>query len=486
MSETDINSQIARFVSDLRSVSTFADLPEGELIWLAQHMDEVSFRAGEVYGRPGDPIEHLVVIAEGEVQFERPEKPGSPVITASAGQITGLLPFSRLTNFTGIGRAVLSTRMLRLHKQNFPELMQKYPELAQRLVGVMSDRIRDIARLENQRDKLISLGKLSAGLAHELNNPAAAARRAAQNLMGAMNNVRAASKHLMVHSFSDEQREAALQFELKATERASARSEAPADPLEVSDREEQITSWLEGHNVSKPWEIAPVLAEVGLNADELDSLVAAIGPDVVGHVVRRVAALITVFSIIKEIDNSTRRITDLVTAIKRYSYMDQAPLQEVDLHEDLENTLKIFGHRLKKGVTVNRQYDPQLPRVCAYGGELNQVWTNLIDNAIDAMDGNGELLLHTAHDPDGVSVEIGDNGPGVPVNIQSQIFDPFFTTKKVGEGTGLGLDTVARIVRKHHGRITLKSKPGDTRFRVWIPFDQPRPQNNSQEGSNNE
>jgi signal transduction histidine kinase len=304
--------------------------------------------------------------------------------------------------------------------------------------------------------------------------------------MGAMNNVRAASKHLMVHSFSDEQREAALQFELKATERASARSEAPADPLEVSDREEQITSWLEGHNVSTPWEIAPVLAEVGLNADELDSLVAAIGPDVVGHVVRRVAALITVFSIIKEIDNSTRRITDLVTAIKRYSYMDQAPLQEVDLHEDLENTLKIFGHRLKKGVTVNRQYDPQLPRVCAYGGELNQVWTNLIDNAIDAMDGNGELLLHTAHDPDGVSVEIGDNGPGVPVNIQSQIFDPFFTTKKVGEGTGLGLDTVARIVRKHHGRITLKSKPGDTRFRVWIPFDQPRPQNNSQEGSNNE
>jgi signal transduction histidine kinase len=148
--------------------------------------------------------------------------------------------------------------------------------------------------------------------------------------------------------------------------------------------------------------------------------------------------------------------------------------------------LKIFGHRLKKGVTVNRQYDPQLPRVCAYGGELNQVWTNLIDNAIDAMDGNGELLLHTAHDPDGVSVEIGDNGPGVPANIQSQIFDPFFTTKKVGEGTGLGLDTVARIVRKHHGRITLKSKPGDTRFRVWIPFDQPRPQNNSQEGSNNE
>jgi signal transduction histidine kinase len=423
----------------------------------------------------------LLVLAEGEVQFERPDKPGTPVLTASAGQITGLLPFSRLTNFTGIGRALLPTRMLRLHKRHFPELLQQYPELAQRLVGVMSDRIRDIARLENQRDKLISLGKLSAGLAHELNNPAAAARRAAQNLMGAMNNVRSASKHLMVHQFSDEQREAALQFELQAIERASARTEAPADPLEVSDREEQITSWLERHNVKEPWEIAPILAEVDVNADALDSLVAAIGPDVVGHVVRRVSALITVFSIIKEIDNSTRRISDLVTAIKRYSYMDQAPLQEVDLHEDLENTLKIFGHRLKKGVTVNRQYDPQLPRVCAYGGELNQVWTNLIDNAIDAMDGKGELLVHTISDMDGVIVEIGDNGPGVPAQIQSQIFDPFFTTKKVGEGTGLGLDTVARIVRKHHGRIELKSKPGETRFRVRLPLDQPKPQLNTLE-----
>ena len=486
MSETQTNSQIARFVADLRQVSTFADLPEQELIWLAQNMDEVSFGPGEVYGRPGDPIEHLVVIAEGEVQFERPDKPGAPVFTASARQITGLLPFSRLTHYTGVGRTVLATRMLRLHKNHFPELLQLYPDLAQRLVGVMSDRIRDVARLENQRDKLISLGKLSAGLAHELNNPAAAARRASQSLAEAMYNVRAASKKVMLHQFSEVQLEAALQFELKAIERASARSAVPENPLELSDREEQLTAWLERHSVPDPWEIAPTLAEAEVTNETLDTLSAAVGADVVGFVVRRVCAIITVFSLIKEIDSSTRRISDLVTAIKRYSYMDQAPLQEVDLHEDLENTLKIFGHRLKKGVNVKREYDPQLPRVCAYGGELNQVWTNLIDNAIDAMQGNGELLLRTTREPNGVVVEIGDNGPGIPDTIRSQIFDPFFTTKKVGEGTGLGLDTVARIVRKHHGRIDVKSKPGDTRFCVWIPLDQPRLQPNREEGRNHE
>jgi signal transduction histidine kinase len=184
--------------------------------------------------------------------------------------------------------------------------------------------------------------------------------------------------------------------------------------------------------------------------------------------------VITIFGLIQEIDNSTRRISDLVTAIKRYSYMDQSPIQEVDLKEDLENTLKIFGHRLKTGVTVVREYDPDLPRICAYGGELNQVWTNLIDNAIDVMDGKGELRIRAFRELDNAIVEIGDNGPGVPPEIRSRIFEPFFTTKKVGAGTGLGLDTAMRIVRKHHGTMDLKSKPGDTRFRVRLPIKGPQ------------
>ena len=352
--------------------------------------------------------------------------------------------------------------------------MQRIPLLGQRLVELMTDRIRETARVETQQDKLMALGKLSAGLAHELNNPATAARRAAQNLKEAMENVRAASMKLLQHPLTETQRETILQFEQKAIQQATSRNGPPADPLELSDREEQITSWLERQNMDEPWKIASVLADAEVDTAKLDALAKETGVAVVGLALRRVAAIITIFGLIQEIDNSTRRISDLVTAIKRYSYMDQAPMQEVDLHEDLENTLKIFGHRLKAGIAVVREYDPQLPRVCAYGSELNQVWTNLIDNAIDAMNGKGELRIRTARELDSAIVEIGDNGPGVPHEIQSRIFDPFFTTKRVGEGTGLGLDTTMRIVRRHHGAIELKSQPGDTRFRVRLPIQQPQ------------
>ena len=320
----------------------------------------------------------------------------------------------------------------------------------------------------------MALGKLSAGLAHELNNPASAARRAALNLTEAMDDVRAASMKFLEHPLTEAQREAVLMLEKKSAQHAASRVGPPEDPLALSDREEQLTAWLERNGVEEAWKIAPVLAEAGAKTEKLDDLKALLGPDLVGPAAKRIAAVITIFGLIQEIDNSTRRISDLVTAIKRYSYMDQSPIQEVDLKEDLENTLKIFGHRLKTGVTVVREYDPDLPRICAYGGELNQVWTNLIDNAIDVMDGKGELRIRAFRELDNAIVEIGDNGPGVPPEIRSRIFEPFFTTKKVGAGTGLGLDTAMRIVRKHHGTMDLKSKPGDTRFRVRLPIKGPQ------------
>jgi signal transduction histidine kinase len=224
-----------------------------------------------------------------------------------------------------------------------------------------------------------------------------------------------------------------------------------------------------------------MLAEAEVTPEKLETLVAITGTPILAPALKRIASIVTIFGLIQEIDNTTRRITDLVTAIKRYSYMDQSALQEIDLHEDLENTLKIFGHRLKTGITVVRKYAPDLPRVCGYGGELNQVWTNLIDNAIDAMNGKGELTVYTSREFDNAIVEIGDNGPGVAPEIQSRIFDPFFTTKKVGEGTGLGLDTVMRIIRKHHSSIELRSKPGNTCFRVRLPLKQPQFPNVHQE-----
>jgi len=464
--------QIQRVVAALRGIPIFGDLPPEDLEWLAARMDEVTLQGGEILARPGDPAEHLTVILEGELRFDLPDAPGAPFL-AAAGQVTGLLPFSRLTEFRGTVRTVKPSRLLRLHKQHFPEMLQRLPQLGQRLVALMSDRIREMTRVETQQEKLMALGKLSAGLAHELNNPAAAARRAAQTLTEAMNDVRTISLQLLQHSYAESHLSAILQFEQEALKQAVSQDKPASDPLEFSDREDEISRWLERHNVPEPYKIASVLADAGVNTEKLDGLSASAQKEIVGLAVRRVAAIITIFGLIKEIDNSTRRISDLVTAIKRYSYMDQGPLQEVDVREDLENTLKIFGHRLKNGVTVVRDYDPQLPRVCAHGGELNQVWTNLIDNAIEAMNGNGRLRVGAHRELDCAIVEIGDNGPGIPPEVQSRVFDPFFTTKKVGEGTGLGLDTALRIVRQHHGSIELKSQPGDTRFCVRLPFKQP-------------
>jgi signal transduction histidine kinase len=306
-----------------------------------------------------------------------------------------------------------------------------------------------------------------------LNNPAAAAQRSAVNLREALETVREASIRLARHALTEEQRETILALERKAQQYVP---QTPVDPLGQSDREERISTWLAAHKMPDAWKIAPILADVGVDVPKLESLAAKIGDIVWCDALVRIAALLTIGKLISEIENSTKRISELVRAIKEYSYMDQGSIQEVDIHHGIESTLTILGHRLKRGVTVTRDYAPDLPKVCAYGGELNQVWTNLIDNAIDSMNGKGELKIRTRRLLDRVTVEIQDSGAGIPPEIKARIFDPFFTTKGVGQGTGLGLDTVARIVRKHHGEIHVESQPGNTQFLVDLPLQQPRTQ----------
>lgn len=473
MAETDKGAQVERFIGEIRKFSVFSDLPEEDLRWLAERMDELTLDVGQVYAKPGDSVDYLTLMMEGELQVSQLTGAGSPIFVAVAGEITGRLPFSRLKQFKGLSRAVMHTRMIRLHRQYFPELVQRMPLLTERLVGLMSDRIREVTRTETQQEKLMALGKLSAGLAHELNNPAAAATRAAQSLMGSFQNIRDVSLRLLKHASTEEQRNALFEFEMEAGKSLATQIVSAGDPLELSDREERVTSWLERHNVPDGYKIASILAEGCVDEPHLDKFGVKIGPELLPDALHRVAAIMTMFGLIREINNSAQRISELVAAVKRYSYMDQASLQEIDLREDLDNTLKIFGHRLKNGVTVMRDYDKTLPRVCAYGGELNQVWTNLIDNAIDSMQGKGELKIKACKELDYAVVEIEDNGPGIPKEIQSRIFDPFFTTKKVGEGTGLGLDAVGRIVRRHHGFIEVESQPGQTSFTIRLPFKQP-------------
>jgi len=457
-------------IDDLRKIEVFADLPIEQLDWLTEHLQDVRFQPGEIMGREGEPLDNLIVILEGELQIQRGRGADEISIRGLAGQVSGLLPFSRLTHYGGTSRAVLPTRIATLHRSLFPEMLQRLPLLGQRLVSIMADRIRETTRIETQRDKLVALGKLSAGLAHELNNPAAAAQRATASLREALETVREASIRLARHALSTEQREKILNFERQAKQISSN----SADPLAQSDREERITAWLEARHMPDAWKIAPAIADAGVEIAKLECLAGDVGDEVLSDALIRIASLFTIAKLIDEIEISTRRISDLVQAVKEYSYMDQAAMKEVDLHQGLENTLTILNHKLKGGIIVVREYEESLPRICAFGGELNQIWTNLMANAIEAMHGKGELRVRTARELDRVLVEIGDNGPGIPPEVLPRIFEPFFTTKGVGEGTGLGLDTVGRIIRNHHGEIKVSSHPGDTRFRVYLPLTQPK------------
>ncbi|MGC2551658.1 MAG: ATP-binding protein, partial [Candidatus Sulfotelmatobacter sp.] len=335
-----------------------------------------------------------------------------------------------------------------------------------RLVGLMSDRIRETTRLEQQRDRLASLGKLSAGLAHELNNPASAAKRAASQLRQILKKIRDASLELGKRDLTPAQKAEIEKLEASFTQT----DVVPPDALTINDLEDQIDSLLRSHGQNDLWLLAAGLARRNIKPEVVESLFSTLDAETARAALVRIAASVEVASLLHEIESSTSRISDLVGAIKEYTYMDQSPVQNVDVVKSLETTLTILNHKLKKGVAVQRDYQRVPLLVNSFGSELNQVWTNLIDNAIDAMHGKGELRIRTYREDACVVVEIGDNGPGIPEEVQPHIFEPFFTTKGVGEGTGLGLDTVQRIVKKHRGNIQVTSNPGNTRFQVWLPL----------------
>jgi signal transduction histidine kinase len=450
---------------ELRRLPIFADLPDEQIDWFISQAQEIVLKPDEVYLHQGDPADAMFVVLEGQIQA-RGELVGELVsISTKIGDVTGALPFSRMKQFPLTGRAVTTSRVLRFPAVSFPDLVQKMPELAKRLVGVMSDRIRETTRIEQQRDRLAALGKLSAGLAHELNNPASAARRATSQLRALLKQIKDASHDLGARELTPAQRAEIEKLETSLTQK----DDPPPDTLAMSVLEDQLETVLRSHGQTDLWQLAANLARKGAKPEIVESLFVSLDLATARAALLRISASLEVAGVLHEIESSTGRISDLVGAIKEYTFMDQSPVQNVDVVRSLETTLTIMNHKLKRGVAVERDYQPVPLVVDSFGSELNQVWTNIIDNAIDAMSGKGLLRIRTYRDDGCVVVEIGDNGPGIPSEIQRHIFEPFFTTKGVGEGTGLGLDTVQRIVKKHRGSINVTSKPGDTRFQVFLP-----------------
>jgi signal transduction histidine kinase len=452
--------------SELLRVPAFADLPEDQIAWFLSRAEEMQIKAGETYVRQGDPADWLFVILEGQFQWRGEFGGETVVLSGKPGDVTGVLPFSRMKQFAVTGRAVVDGRILRFPTSQFSELVQKMPELTTRLVGLMSDRIRETTRIEQQRDRLASLGKLSAGLAHELNNPASAAKRATSQLRVILKKIKDASHELGKRDLTPAQRAEIESLEVSFT----VQDVPPPDPLTISDLEDKLDSLLRSHGQNDLWMLAAGLARRNIQPEVLESLFSKLDAVTARAALVRIAASVEVASLLHEIESSTARISDLVGAIKQYTYMDQSAVQNVDIVKSLEITLTILNHKLKQGVAVQRDYQRVPLLVNSFGSELNQVWTNIIDNAIDAMHGKGELRVRTYREDDCVVVEIADNGPGISPEVQPHIFEPFFTTKAVGEGTGLGLDTVQRIVKKHRGTIQVTSKPGDTRFQIWLPL----------------
>lgn len=446
----------------------FPALPPDMLAQFREHGEELTFEDGEALFTEGQSAYDLFVVLEGEVR-----------VTKSVGGETTLLTIHRPGQFTGeislltgnkalaSGHALGRTRAIRVKADTLRQLVAKCSPLARQVLGAMAGRSQEVESQLRQQEKLAALGKLSAGLAHELNNPAAAAQRASAQLRAA---IQESQECALDHDcrFGDKERNTIRELWAVLRERPQQ-----TDSLAQSDAEEALGSWLDTHDVADAWCMASTLAGAGLSEEDLGRLHDFSSEALAGALGWLQTALNT-HELTRTVEQSSGRIAELVKAMKQYSYMDQAKFQEIDVRDGLESTLKVFAHRLKKAVTVQRNYAQDLPKLCAYAGELNQVWTNLIDNALDAMHDKGELRIRTARVDHCVMVEIGDNGPGIPPEIQRRIFEPFFTTKGVGEGTGLGLDISYRIItRRHRGEIKVISQPGDTRFQVFLPIRQP-------------
>jgi signal transduction histidine kinase len=459
-------------LDDLRVLSIFDGLSDDQLAELLAGGTEVRIEPGVVLFREGQPADFWWVLVDGAIELLRRTGREDTVVArmdVPGRWAGGFRAWDEHGTYLATGRGVLAGRVLRVPSAVLRERSSSWFPFAAHLIEGLYRTARSIESTARQGASLVTLGTLAAGIAHEINNPASAATRAVDALE--------TTTQVLLASVGRLAREEVPADKLAALDelrREIKPAVAEADPLARADREQALATWLSRRGAVRAWSIAPPLAAAGVNLEWCARAETLLGPAALEPGLEWLASTVSAASLLAELKESTRRISELVAAVRSYTQLDRASMQQLDVADGLDSTLLMLGHKLRRGVTVMRDYGEGVPRVEAYAGELNQVWTNLIDNAVDAMDGNGTLRIATRVEDGLVVVEIGDTGPGMAPEVAARAFEAFFTTKDVGKGLGLGLDIARRIVvERHGGTITIDSRPGETVLRVGIPFSPP-------------
>jgi signal transduction histidine kinase len=465
---------------ELRTLFLFEELDDDQLAWLAERGRIVEYPAGATIHAEGAPASCFMVLLSGTLAMYKRVQGGelelfrSDYYGAYTGAFDAYVPDRGVPKvYLSTGRALTPCRLFEIPAADFGRAVWKWFPMAAHLLEGAATQGADASNIVERHERLVALGSVTAGLTHELNNPVAAVLRATATLRERLTSMRGEIGKVIRSDLNGSQLEALADLSGSALDHR--KDAPPLSPMEASDREDELATWLEDHNVADSWEIAPTLVAAGLDVEWVKQVANVVPPPDLGPALAYPVRSLESDGLLDEITDAAGRISALLTSAKQYTQMDRAPLQSFDVHEGLDATLTMLGHKLGDRIEVVRDYDRTLPHIAAFPGELNQVWTNLIDNAVDAMEGQGTLTVRTRPDlDDRLVIEIGDTGPGVPDDVRTRIFEPFFTTKAMGKGTGLGLDIAWRIVvGRHHGDIRLESEPGDTRFQVILPLQVP-------------